>query len=142
VRSFIPPQTVRIKGQAIPMATISNPPDHGQPAELSACHRSWRAPIDPVLTAVLTATATESGPPGMKRGGHDRLPHRRDRVPDETRLEPFSLDREVSLKRRSASMAATKQRGAVMLAFILGFIYQHSCRKYLAAVRTYQRRWT
>jgi hypothetical protein len=41
-------------------------------------------------------------------------------------LEPFSLDREVSLKRRSASMAATKQRGAVMLAFILGFIYQHS----------------
>jgi hypothetical protein len=52
-------------------------------------------------------------------------------------LEPFSLDREVSLKRRSASMAETKQRGAVMVAFILGFIYQHSCRKYLAAVRTY-----
>jgi len=26
-----------------------------------------------------------------------------------------------------------------MLALILGFIYQHSCRKYLAAVRTYQR---
>jgi hypothetical protein len=49
------------------MATISNPPDHGQPAELSACHRSWRAPIDPVLTAVLTAMAPESGPPGMKR---------------------------------------------------------------------------
>jgi hypothetical protein len=64
------------------------------------------------------------------------------RVPDDTLLQPFSLEREISLKRRSASTAATKQRGAVMLAFILGFIYQHSCRKYLAAVRTYQRRWT
>ena len=51
------------------MATISNPPDHGQPAKLSACHRSWRAPTDPVLTAALTAMATESGPPGMNRGG-------------------------------------------------------------------------
>jgi len=36
------------------MATISNPPDQGQPAKLSACHRSWRAPTDPVLTAALT----------------------------------------------------------------------------------------
>ena len=64
------------------------------------------------------------------------------RVPNETLLQQFSLDREVGLKRKSASMAVIKQRGAVMLALILGFIYQHSCRKYLAAVRTYQRRWT
>jgi hypothetical protein len=47
------------------MATINNLPDHGQPAKLSACHRSGRAPTDPVLTAALTAMATESGPPGM-----------------------------------------------------------------------------
>jgi hypothetical protein len=33
-------------------------------------------------------------------------------------------------------MSVTKERGAVMLAFILGLIYQHSCKKYLAAVRT------
>jgi hypothetical protein len=64
------------------------------------------------------------------------------RVPDETLPQPFSPGREVGLKRKPASMAVTKQRGAVMLAFILGFIYQHSCRKYLAAVQTYQRRWT
>jgi hypothetical protein len=50
------------------MATISNPPDHGQPAKLSACHRSWRAPTDPVVTAALTAMATESGPPGIGAG--------------------------------------------------------------------------
>jgi hypothetical protein len=64
------------------------------------------------------------------------------RVPNETLLQPFSLDREVGLKRKSASMPVAKQRGAVMLALILGFIYQHSCRKYLAAVWKYQRRWT
>jgi len=64
------------------------------------------------------------------------------RVPDETLLQPFSLNREVSLKRRSASMAAAKQRGAVMVAFMPDVIYQQSCRKYLAAVRKYQRRWT
>jgi hypothetical protein len=57
-------------------------------------------------------------------------------------LQPFSLDREVGLKQKSASMTVAKQRGVVMLAFILGFIYQQSCRKYLGAVRTYQRRWT
>jgi len=64
------------------------------------------------------------------------------RVPDETLLQPFSLNREVSLKRRSASMAAAKQRGAVMVAFMPDVIYQQSRRKYLAAVRKYQRRWT
>jgi len=94
------------------------------------------------MRSALFTSGPFSGPPSTKRGGPDRLPPGRDRVPDETLLQPFSLDREVSPKRRSASMAATKQRGAVMLAFILGFIYQHSCRKYLAAVRTYQRRWT
>jgi hypothetical protein len=32
-----------------------------------------------------------------------------------------------------------------MLAFILSFVYQHSCKKYLVAVRKYQglsHRWT
>jgi len=53
--------------------------------------------------------------------------------------EAVFLDREVGLKRWSALITATKQRGAVMLAFILSLIYQHFCKKYLAAAQTYQR---
>jgi hypothetical protein len=54
------------------MAIISNPPPKGmigRAVKPLAWHRSERAPTDPVLTAALTRCGTESGPPGMKRGG-------------------------------------------------------------------------
>jgi len=38
-----------------------------------------------------------------------------------------------------------KQRSSIMLAFVLSLFYQHSCKKYLAAVRKYRElsdRWT
>jgi hypothetical protein len=56
------------------------------------------------------------------------------------RAKPFSQLGEDILKPRSdpLSLNAIKQRSSIMLASILGFIYQHSCRKYLAAVRKYQ----
>jgi hypothetical protein len=50
-------QTAKIKGQAIPMAIMSNPPPKGmigRAAKPLAWHQSERAPTDPVLTAALT----------------------------------------------------------------------------------------
>ncbi len=54
------------------MAIMSNPPPKGmigRAVKPLACHRSERASTDPALTAALTRCGTESGPPGMKRGG-------------------------------------------------------------------------
>lgn len=62
----------KIKGHAIPMAIMSNPPPNGMIGRVvkpSAWCRSERASTDPALTAALTRCGTESGPPGMKRGG-------------------------------------------------------------------------
>jgi len=59
--------------------------------------------------------------------------------------KPFSPAREDSLKRSPDITAPIKQRGSIMLAFILSLVYQHSCRKYLAAVRKYRglnHRWS
>jgi hypothetical protein len=59
--------------------------------------------------------------------------------------KPFSPAREETLKPSPDTNVPIKQRGSVMLAFILSFFYQHSCRKYLAAVRRYRglnQRWT
>jgi len=52
--------------------------------------------------------------------------------------EAISPAREDTLKRSPDITPPVKQRGSIMLAFILSLIYQHSCRKYLAAVRKYQ----
>lgn len=75
--SSIPTQTAKIKGQAIPMAIMSNPPPKGmigRAVKPLAWHRSERAPTDPVLTAALTRRGTESGPPGIeaRRPGIER----------------------------------------------------------------------
>jgi hypothetical protein len=59
--------------------------------------------------------------------------------------KPFSPTREETLKPSPDTNIEIKQRGSVMLASILSFFYQHSCRKYLAAVRRYRElndRWT
>jgi len=49
------------------MAIMSNPPPRA--VKPLAWHRSERASTDPALIAALTRCGTESGPPGMKRGG-------------------------------------------------------------------------
>jgi hypothetical protein len=93
--SSIPTQTAKIKGQAIPMAIISNPPPKGmigRAVKPSAWHRSERAPTDPALTAALTRRGTESGPPGTKRGGPkyacEIVPERGARMPSSPGLSP------------------------------------------------------
>jgi hypothetical protein len=64
-----------------------------------------------------------------------------------SQTKPFSRLGEDVLKLRSDPLTinAIKQQSSIMLAFILSFVYQHSCKKYLAAVRKYQglsHRWT
>ena len=79
--SSTPTQTAKIKGQAIRMAIMSNPPPKGmigRAVKPLAWHRSERAPTDPALTAALKRWGTESGPPGIEarrpitRGGWKR----------------------------------------------------------------------
>ena len=69
---FYPNANCQNKGPGIPMAIISNPPPKGMIGRVVkplAWHRSERASTDPALIAALTRCGTESGPPGMKRGG-------------------------------------------------------------------------
>jgi hypothetical protein len=79
----------------------------------------------------MTATTTLRRPPiRFVREGMAR-------PPDETILPSY----EIGLKHWSAGMASIKQRGSIMLDFILNLFYRQSCKTALSAIRMQHRIW-
>jgi hypothetical protein len=56
-------------------------------------------------------------------------------------MKPFSGRDETGLKQGFARMCPIKQRGAIMLAFIINLFYRQSCRAALSAIRRQNRIW-
>jgi hypothetical protein len=57
------------------------------------------------------------------------------------RDETILLPGEDVLNTTSAIKASIKQRGSVMLAYIISLFYRRACKQYLTAMRNQQRRW-
>jgi hypothetical protein len=55
--------------------------------------------------------------------------------------KPFYRGNETGLKPGSAPIASIKQRGAIMVAFIINLFYRQSCKTALCAIRKQQHIW-